>query len=110
MSLALRKENEAPRPGMKPSFAEVTNAPSGRLENSIQLQLGEGSLNWIEELTTFCLVGRWVDGIDCTVDVRELRKRGLREWGLRGALLVSYLVGGFCLMDFELKEEADRVP
>ena len=42
-------------------------------------------------------------------DLKELRGWGLHFWSLDGDLKVSKLAGGFFLLAFEARNEADRV-
>ena len=91
------------------SFADIVKEKSGKLGDSIWVQLGGQDLRHREEQLEQCLVGRWGKGDGSFPDLDALRTWGIESWYLRGGLQIAKLGGAFLLFEFENKLEADQV-
>ena len=61
------------------------------------------------ELLDRCLVGRWENGVNPSLELDFLKHWAGQAWLLKGNLNIDVLGGGFLLFEFECSSEAERV-
>ncbi|KAL6327375.1 hypothetical protein AAG906_018977 [Vitis piasezkii] len=76
------------------TYADVTKSRAGKIG---------------DKLLDRCLVGRWENGVNLSLELDFLKHWVGQAWLLKGNLNIDVLGGGLLLFEFELSSEAERV-
>ena len=81
----------------------------GRLGDKFWLELGRRVKLERLELLDRCLVARWENGVNPSLEFDYLKHWAGQAWLLKGKLNIVVLGRGLLLFEFELLSEAERV-
>ena len=81
----------------------------GRLGDKFWLELGRRVKLERLELLDRCLVARWENGVNPSLEFDYLKHWAGQAWLLKGKLNIVVLGGGLLLFEFECLSEAERV-
>ncbi|RVX17219.1 hypothetical protein CK203_003051 [Vitis vinifera] len=100
-----KKENELePR-----TYADVTKSRTDRLGDKVWLEVGRRVKPKRLELLDQCLVGRWENGVNPSLELDFLKHWVGQAWLLKGKLNIVVLGEGLLLFEFECLSEAEHV-
>ena len=100
-----KKENELePR-----TYADVTKSRTDRLGDKVWLEVGRRVKPKRLELLDHCLVGRWENGVNPSLELDFLKHWVGQAWLLKGKLNIVVLGEGLLLFEFECLSEAEHV-
>ena len=91
------------------TYADVTKSRAGRIGDKVWLEVGRRVKPERFELLERCLVGRWENGVNPSLELDFLNHWAGQAWLLKGKLNISALGGGLLLFEFECLSEAERV-
>ena len=93
----------------KNSYVDAVKTREKILGEVVWLQLGEKDVLSGREFLDRCLVGRWGKSHVSALDLSALGCWGTFHWNIKGGVKFARLGGPFILIEFENKEEADKV-
>ena len=93
----------------KKSYAEAVNVRGKKLGEAVWIQLGEDEVSNERKFLGRCLVGRWGQPSMLEPDVQAFESWGRSVWNTKGGVKFSRLGGSLLLIEFETKEEAEKV-
>ena len=93
----------------KKSYVDVVKTGAKKLGEAVWLQLGEKDILSKRELLDRCLVGRWGQSPMSALDMPTLESWGRSLRNIKGGVKLARLGGPLLLIEFENKEEADKV-
>ena len=91
------------------TYADVTKSRAGRIGDKVWLEVGRRVKLERFELLDRCLVGRWENGVNPSLELDFLKHWASQAWLLKGNLNIDVLGGGLLLFEFECSSEAERV-
>ncbi|KAL6332502.1 hypothetical protein AAG906_008536 [Vitis piasezkii] len=91
------------------TYADVTKSRAGRIGDKVWLEVGRRVKPERFELLDRCLVGRWENGVNPSLELDFLKHWAGQAWLLKGKLNIGVLGGGLLLFEFECLSEAERV-
>ena len=93
----------------KKSYVDMVKTRVKKLGEAVWLQLGEKDILSERELMDWCLVGRWGQSSMSDPDMPALESWGRSLWNIKGGVKFARLGGPLLLIEFENKEEANKV-
>ncbi|RVW15898.1 hypothetical protein CK203_073126 [Vitis vinifera] len=93
----------------KKSYAEAVNVRGKKLGEAVWIQLGEDEVSNERNFLGRCLVGRWGQPSMLEPDVQAFESWGRSVWNTKGVVKFSRLGDSLLLIEFETKEEAEKV-
>ncbi|RVW64454.1 hypothetical protein CK203_061721 [Vitis vinifera] len=93
----------------KKSYVDAVKTRGKKLGEAVRLQLGEEEVLNERKFLGRCLVGRWGQSSVLDPDMQALESSGRSVWNTKGGVKFSRLGGPLLLIEFETKEEADKV-
>ncbi|RVW54310.1 hypothetical protein CK203_068498 [Vitis vinifera] len=93
----------------KKSYVEAVNSRGKKLGEAVWLQLGEDEVSNERKFLGRCLVGRWGQSSMLEPDMQAFESWGRSVWNTKGGVKFSRLGGPLLLIEFETKEEAEKV-
>ncbi|RVW91642.1 hypothetical protein CK203_024179 [Vitis vinifera] len=91
------------------TYADVTKSRAGKIGDKVWLEVGRRVKPERVELLDRCLVGRWENGVNPSLELDFLKHWAGQAWLLKGNLNIDVLGGGFLLFEFECSSEAECV-
>ena len=95
--------------GERGDFVKIAKKNEGRRGDAVWMEIGGRVWNSREEQLNRCLVGKWEKGEEFHFNMDCLRRWGKPQWNLQGEMSIKKLLEGSFLLEFESKEEAERV-
>ena len=93
----------------KKSYVEAVKTRGKKFGEAVWLQLGEEEVSNERKFLGRCLVGRWGQSSMLDPDMQAFESWGRSVWNTKGGVKFSRLGGPLLLIEFETKEEAERV-
>ena len=91
------------------TYVDVTKSRAGKIGDKVWLEVGRRVKPERVELLDRCLVGRWENGVNLSLELDFLKHWAGQAWLLKGNLNIDVLGGGCLLFVFECSSEAERV-
>ena len=95
--------------GERGDFVKIAKKNEGRRGDALWMEIGGRVWNSREEQLNRCLVGKWEKGEEYHFNMDSLRRWGKHQWNFQGEISIKKLLAGSFLLEFESKEEAERV-
>ncbi|RVW84524.1 hypothetical protein CK203_041270 [Vitis vinifera] len=91
------------------SYVDVVKSREKKVGETLWLQLGEKDISSERKLMDRCLVGSWGHTPLLDPDMYALESWGRTHWNIKGGLKFARIGGPLLLIEFENKDEADKV-
>ncbi|RVX19200.1 hypothetical protein CK203_008571 [Vitis vinifera] len=91
------------------SYADVVKSREKKIGETLWLQLGEKEISSERKLMDRCLVGSWGHTPLSDSDMYAFESWGRTQWNIKGGLKFARIGGPLLLIEFENRDEADKV-